>query len=382
MSTEPEHQVTVMANSREVFGWSEYQLDTSLVEPADSVSLTRPFDQDAWDTCTRDARIRVLFDGQPRFDGYIDRRSKKAKDGTMTIEARDRCGRLVQESAPHSAYGGQTLLDVIKALVSPWYQDVVFDNARNRRVQLGKGSKAPASSQPIALIKGTLSAKTRPARIDPGLTRWAVIEDLLSKAGLAAWGSCDAREFIVGKPDQTQPAIFAFRHAAAGGQSNVIDLEYVEDNQDRFSFYMALGSGATSPTDYGDAVCGRSGVVLDNEGDRVNGTGRDFLFPKRLVIAEHGLQSNAEASRVAGREQFRRDFRRTTATITVHHHGQKGPGASSRTLFATDTMARVVDEEIDLDEDFLIFAVSLRASRADGQTTVMKAVPRGTEIIL
>lgn len=385
-----EHKIAIAINGREIGGWTEYEISTSLIEPADSFSLTRPFDRDAWTLCSRDAYVRVTIDGQPRITGFIDTRRKSAASGTFTIDGRDRVGQLVQESAPRSAYGGASLLAVIESLASPWFQKVTLSNAHNRKVTLGKGGRVPADNEAISLVKAkrkksskdpitAMFAKSRPTHIDPGQSRWEVIKQLLSRAGLAAWASADGKELFVGRPNQTQSATFLFRHSAKG-QSNVIDLELEASNADRYSMITAVGSGISSAADYGDAASSRAGTVLDNPDNKIDGTGRDFLFAKRLIISESALRDRAEAVRIAEREKLRRDFSRLHARATCSHHGQVVSGAI-RTLFALDTMARVIDEEIDFDADFLIYAATFRSSRESGEQTELQMVPRGTEVI-
>ena len=386
-----EHRVSIVISGRELAGWTEYQLDTSLTEPADSFSLTRPFDLDAWLLCVTDAHVRVLIDGRPRIDGFIDTRTKSSGAGTLTIEGRDRVGHLVQESAPRAAFNGQTMLAVLEVLAAPWFQKVTLSNARNRKVTLGKGSKVAGDDEAIALLKGKRSTgkatdpitamfkKSRGgSRIDPGQSRWAVIEQVLSRAGLSAWSSADGRELIVGKPNHDQAATFLFRN---GRQSNVIEMEISESVQDRFSMITAVGSGAGSGADFGEAACSRAASVFDNPDNITDGTGRDFLFAKRLVLGEQGVRDREEAGRIATREQQRRDFDRHKVSVTVEHHGQVVKG-THRTLFATDTIARVLDDDTDLVDEFLIYSCSFTGSREQGERTDLEMVPRGTEIVL
>jgi prophage tail gpP-like protein len=396
-----EHKVTIVVAQRdpiahhELSGFTEYQLDESLIDASNSFSVTRPLDLEAWRLCKRDSVVRVLIDGKTRMLGLIDDRQSGAADGTMTISGRDSVGRLVDESAPRSAYGAKSLQAVIEALADPWYRTVTLSNATNRRVQLGKGAKVAGRNDAIALIKGNRSTKNidpikamfaKPSksanRINPGQTRWDVIRDLTSKAGITGWATADGKQLFVGTPDHTQPATFMFKHARGGGQSNVIDIDYKESNAERYSMITAVGSGISSAADYGEAASSRAGVVLDNPDNKVDGTGRDFQFPKRLILPEQGVADRAEASRVAAREQARRDFHRTQCTVTTWYHGQLlSPADSTRTLFAPDTIARCIREDIELDEDFMIYAVSFRASREQGETTELKLVPRGTEVV-
>jgi prophage tail gpP-like protein len=402
------HKISVVVNAREVLDFTEYAIETSLVQPADTFNLTRAFDRDAWEACRRDARVKVLIDGQPRIDGFIDARTKGGKSGAMTIMGRDRAGRMVDESAPRSVFGGTTLLGVIEALAKPWFDRVSLSGARNRKVTTGRGSKVAGADEALSLRRGgrakakardpiqALFAKpTKSSRIDAGRSRWDVLEETISRAGLCAWSSADGKELIVGKPDQTQPATFTFRHAAAGRQGNVDELDYEESNDQRYSMIACVGSGLKSPADFG-AAGSRSGVVYDHDAGprrgsspfdsftgpaQRDGTGRDFQYRKWLVLADESARDNDEAKRLAQREQARRDFRRTHITITAEGHGQD-LGAGVPTLFAIETMARVIDEEIDLDDDFLIYAASFRGDRESGATTTLEMVPRGTEVVL
>ncbi|MGE0547620.1 MAG: phage baseplate assembly protein [Kofleriaceae bacterium] len=388
------HEISIVVGHQQIGGWVEYQIDTSLVEPADSFALRRPFTAEAWRICRRDARVRVQIDGVPRVDGFIDARRWNTKDGTLEISGRDRIGRLVQESAPRSAFGGATLLAVITQLAAPWFERVTLVNTRNRRVTLGKGSKAPAFDDPVPVLK----SKPKQGRIDPGQPRWQVIAEMLSRVNLIAWSSSDGKELIVGRPNQRQPALFCIRHSRTANVGQAIDIDYEESNADRFSMITAIGAGANSDSDYGENATARVGVVFDSEQRRepgavrlnlggsttFDGTGRDFLYPKRLILSERPLRDNEEASRIARRDQIRRDFRRSPLRATMPDHGQLISG-STRSLFSLDTMTSVVLEdlktgEVVVDDDFLIYEASFRGS-SEGQTTELGLVPRGTEIV-
>lgn len=373
-----EHRVSVVINAREVFDWVEYQIDSSVVEPADSFVLRRAFDRDAWNTCIRDARVRVLIDGTCIADGFIDHREKGCSDGVLEIAGRDRVGRLVDESALRTKFDGLTLVDTVKQVAAPWFDKVTLSNARNRRVRRGKGHKASTGTEPVFI-----PPRPKNGRIEPGQQKWQIIESMVSKAGLVAWSSADGTELFIGRPNHNQAPQYLVRVTAAGSpfDSNALDLVYTESNANRYAMIIAIGSGATSDADYGANIVSREDYVLDNEDDRQFGVGRDFLFPKTLITVENGLRDNAEASRVAAREQTRRDFNRTKAVATMPYHGQIYQG-QTRTLYAPDTIARVIDEEIDLDDEFYLYACSYTSSRERGEQTRLDMVPRGTEIVL
>lgn len=371
-----EHVVSVIANGREIDGWLEYQVDSSLVEPADSFVLRRPFDRDAWQLCRLDARVRVLVDGITMINGFIDSHDYRAKDGVLEIAGRDIVGRLVQESAQRTRYGGLDMKQTIEAIASPWFRTVTFTNARNRKIRRGKGHQVPSSDEAIQL-----PPRPKKQRIEPGRFRWDVISEIVSTAGLIAWSSADGQELFVGRPNHNQAPQYLCRVASERSpeRSTVVDLNYTESNADRYAKVIALGAGANSDADYGAAVT-RSAYVVDNEDNIVDGTGRDFLYPKELRTVQQTMRDNDEASRFAAREQARRDFTRNQVTVEMPYHGQIVAG-TRRTLFAPDTIARVVIDDIDVDEEYMVYACSFKSSRSSGETTTLQMVPRGTEIV-
>lgn len=371
-----QHVVSVVCGQREVDGFLDYQIDNSLVEPADSFVLRRPFDRDAWNTLELDARVRILIDGVPRIDGFIDGRRKSAKAGELEINGRCRVGRLVQESAPRINYNGSSLA-IIKELASPWFDEVLTDNAKNRRVMIGKGGRPAVGKEPVVL-KGSKKF----GRINPGQVRWEIIEQIVSADGLAAWSSADGKSLIVGQPNSSQGVSFIVRHAreGSGNASTCLDLELEESIADSFSVVTALGAGASTPDDYGKNVTSRSGIWFDDPSNRTDGTGLRFRYPKRLIVPEQTFKSNKEATAIAEREAARRNFRSDHIIATMPYHGVDTLGG--RMLFTPDTVARVIDEETGLDDDYMIYATSARASRNEGEVTTLHMVPRHTRIVL
>jgi prophage tail gpP-like protein len=380
-SRDRRHVVTVVVEGKQIEGWLSYEIQSSMIEPADTFTLTRPWDAQAWEALPRDARVQVVIDGVTIIDGFVDDRRKQTKAGTFTLTGRDRAGRLVQESAPSHAYGGVDMLDAVKRLATPWYDKVSTSDARNRNLRRGKGRRLPSGNEPIVVRSKTPFR----GRVQPGQTRWVAIEEIVTQAGYLCWSSADGRELIVGKPNYQQAPQYLLYHALPGGttKSTVLDLDYLESNGDRFSMIAVVGGGGGSAVDYGEAVSSRAGVVFDNPANLVDGTGLDFKEPKRLLMPEHNLDANNDASRVAEREQARRDFKRVAATVEMDQHGQ-WIGTGAPTIFAPNTVARLVDEDFDppLDQLFLIYACTYRCDRGDGQTTMLELVPAGTEIVL
>lgn len=373
------HRVTVTIGGKQIDNWLDYEVISSMVEPADGFRLTRPFDLDAWKLCRTDEEVKVAIDGTVILHGYIDDRSRRAAAGTMQISGRDKSGRLVQESIPTTGgWDGLKLDEAVRRLAAPWYTSITDSDARNRLVRRGKGHRASAASEPAVFeVKGKLDEE-HAGRVDPGETRWNVIEQLVSSVGLLVWSSADGRELIIGKPNYKQDVQYLLRHSRELG-STVLDLAYDESVRDSYALIEVHGSGKGDDDDFGDNVSSYFGV--SRQGPNADGTGDAFLRPKRLVLSHSALADNAEAARVALRERRRRDFRRRHVTADVPLHGQIVAGTIP-TLFAPNTLARVIDDELEMDETWLIYACRYRcAGRKAGETTELMLVPRGTEFV-
>jgi hypothetical protein len=83
-----------------------------------------------------------------------------------------------------------------------------LSNARNRRVLRGQGKRADGV-EPVRL-------NTRVGtRLEPGQTRWTVIEELLGQAGYLAWSAGDSAELVIGQPNYDQEVQFELRRPGA-----------------------------------------------------------------------------------------------------------------------------------------------------------------------
>lgn len=378
---ESRHKVRVVCDQQEIGDWIDYDIDTSMINAADSFRMSRPFDNASWRTLRRDARLRVFIDDAQIMDGFIDKRTKRGKDGVLEISGRDRAGRLAQESAPLINYQGLELTAAVLKLAQPWFNKVTLSDARNRKLRMGKSRRIPAETEPLVIRKTSTGA----GRVHPGAMRAQVITDIVTQAGLIWWSSADGKELFVGRPNADQAPSFIVRKTNGGGGSSTCkDLVIDEDNGDRYSLIAVVGSGGGTDVDFGAATCSRRSYVTDNADNTVDGTGRDFQYRKFLLMPEKNFDSRADADRVAAQEQRRRDFKRTTYTAEMPYHGQWFGGASSTpTLFAPNTVASITDEEFDppFEDDAMICGCQYKRSK-DGETTTLTMVPVDTEIVL
>jgi prophage tail gpP-like protein len=375
-----DHEVAVVVEGQGVVsGWIEYSIENNMLNPADSFTLKRPWSADAWNVLRTDSRVRVQIDGTPVLDGFIDRRRKSTRDDTIEVTGRDRAGRLYQESAPSIDYSGLTMVDAIKRLVDPWFTKVTLSDARNRAIRLGKGRRMPSGTEPVVL---NTKVKGSAGKVHPGQTRWQVIQEIVSQAGLIAWSSADGKEFFVGYPNPNAAAQFLVLHAArdTGSTSTCKSLEIVDDIGDRYSMIAVVGTSAGDARNYGQGV-ERSSVTYD--GDGIDGVGGDFRHPKRLLMPERNFDSQNDAAQVARQEMARRNVRRHVVTATMKGHGQRIGGASTPTIFAPNTIARVIDEEQRpiWDDTYIVLSCTFTGS-SSGQETQVEAIPDWQGIVL
>lgn len=378
------HVVTVVVEGAQIGGWSGYHVDSSMIMPADAFTLRRPFEPRAWNLLRRDARVTIMIDGVAIVDGFIDKRQHNTRADTMEIGGRDRAGRLVDESAPSIDYSGMRIVEAIKRLASPWFTQIVLTDTRNRLVRRGKGKRVAGGTEPVVDFNIRVP---RRGKVHPGEKRWEVIHEICSRGSLICWSSADGKTLFVGKPNHTQAAQYIFAHVGTRAHSEfkntVRDMTIVEDDGERFSLIMCGGIGGQSTTNYGRNVTDNRGVVFDNIFNTIDGTGRDFIHPKRMYMPERDFESYGDAQRVAANEQARRDYKRHVISVEMALHGQfltTGPA----TLFAPNTVARVINEDWSprLDGTYLVVSCSYSSERDQGETTVMHMVPTGTEIIL
>lgn len=380
MSVRP-REISVVVNGQLVENWKSGSIESSLITPADQFILRVPSSLTAWNTLRRDSRVSIRVDGVTMLDGFIDKRRRDGANRVIEIGGRDRVGRVVDTSAPAIDYSGLTILEAARRLLSPWFEpsSVIISNAKNRRIRRGKGNRVAAGNEPVVTFNVRVP---RRGKVHPGETRWQLLKEILSRAGLIGYSSADGKEFIIGQPNQTQEPQYTFIFGKPDSTlvTNVRDVEITEDDGERFSMYMCGGVGGQSDVNFGKNVI-QNGVAFDNPFNRIDGTGRDFIHPKPMYLPERAFESFHDAANVAALEKARRDYKRHLVSLQLDDMGQEQtPGEI--TFFAPDTMCRFIDEEIEIDDKYLVVSCSFNFSRDGGDWTTVHIVPQGTEIII
>lgn len=372
----PQHEISIVVDGVQIKDWSTYDINVDMMTPADHFSMRIPFRREVWDVVRGDRPIRVRIDDVTILTGFIGGRDLPEDEESIEIFGLDRAGRLVKESAPSLNFSGLTMFGLIKKVADPWFTKVTFSNARNRNVIRGRGRKARAGTEPLILK----TPKKLGTLIEPGQTRWQVIETLCSQADALAWSSCDGEELIIGQPNYEQEPQFRFFMPAADSrrisESTVLGLGIREHFEDSYSRVIVVGSGTGTDVNYGARVASRYGEAKDNPAT-VDGDGLTFSAPKRLIVVR-SVASVSEAKELALRELNRRKAQQKMLTVRCAGHGQTIGGAPP-TIFAPDTLASVEDERTGMQGIFLITACNYRSGRS-GEETLMTLVPSGTDL--
>ncbi len=364
----------IVVDGVEVRGFESYDVKVSMTRIPGTFTLRLSFDRAAWDLCQEDQPCQVLINGVAVLNGYIDDSDCSEDGSTIEITGRCKTSRL-EESAPTISFDGLGIKELATFLVQPFFQTATLSNARNRNLVRGKGRKARAGSEPIKI-------NTRVGtHLEPGQSRLTALDRLCEQAGYLIFPSGDGRELVIGKPNYEQEIQYRFYRPAPGSgraqDSTVLGMRVRRSTGDRFSRVIVVGAGKGTEVNYGASVSRRFGEAKNNP-DTLDGEGRDFSAPKRLVLVR-SIKSTADAEDIADQEMARRDAMGYPIEVRCAGHGQVIAG-KYETVFAIDTLASVHDEITGTNGIFAIVDCHYTSGRGDGEETIMTVVRRGTEL--
>lgn len=384
--SEVEHIVTLRSRGLQIENWTSYSISCDMLTVADQFELqlgpADPIGEEfgaVWAAVKPDSRVEVFLDDVPIVTGYIDDRTGTStmQGDTIDVSGRDIMGRLLDESAPLISFRGLQLDALALKVGAPWVQAVSFDNSKNRNVVTGRGRGAKGGR--VFREPGAERTPRVYRKVEPGETKWGVLEFFLRENELLAWSAADGRTLIIGQPNYDQEPTFRFFHPAANSpreqEGNCASFTVRDSVGERYSQIIAMGANAGNARDYAEKVVHRKGVALDGEGP--GGIGADFQHRKLLMLADDAIRNDKQAQVRALREMAERDANGHEVTLTVHGHSQLLAGARAPTLYACDTMAHVQSEVFGVDGLYLITSARFHRTRAEA-TTELRLVPKGT----
>lgn len=415
------HAVSIEVGGVALTDFTEYSIENDMLSPADDFQLTvGPATREIFDALQPDAEVKVRIDGVLILTGRIDQRNRrKSRDvgSVITVNGRDKGGRLVDESMPLASFSGMSLQALLEKVAGPWFDEVIFSNARNRalvrgpRAVLARASADPETPEEVAALKafmdrygtrarsldgelvvygapraadGIFEASKAPKKVEPGETRWDVMMQFLEPARFLAWSTADGKALVIGGPNYKQDPQFQFflprdPQSLRRGFANVTDWDWTDSVADRYSEVIVMGASRGDGARYGSEL---NSMASAKDGPGADGVGRDFLIRKKLIVADDDVKNRADAQARANREIARRDQTRRVLKVQVDGHGQKYNAQSDPAIYAFDCVAEAYDEELDLGGRFLVVSVSFNGSKSSGQTTSLTLVPVGTELSL
>jgi prophage tail gpP-like protein len=375
------HEISLRINDRIINRWQRYTISADMLTPADSFELAlAPARRDIWDLVPPDALVEVRIDDTPVVTGFIDERelSISKASPTITVTGRDKVGRMVDESSDLKAYGKMSLQALAEFVAAPTFSGVTLSNARNRDLVRGRRSgKAPAGSEPLFA-----KASEAPKKVEPGETRWDVLEQFLKPARLLAWSTADGKDLVVGLPNYKQGTQWRFFVPQEGSsrttRGNVLEVSFAESVANRYSLITVVGSSRGDGATYGEQVTKHRHTT--RQGPNADGTGSAFATRKQLIISDDEVKNGRDAKERAARELAFRDAEKQVVEITVKGHSMKLESGDVPAVFTFDTMAELEIEGI-VAGRYLIVSVSYSVDRDEGEITRMKLVPEGTELV-
>lgn len=379
--TDQAHSVAIRIGSKLIEKWSNYSIENDMLHPADAFHLELgAATKDAWDLCKGDTPVQIQLDGTTIVSGRLDdrRRNVHREGSRLTVSGRDGSGRLVDESMPLQSLDGLTVRDLILLAIRPWYPDVITSNGKNRAAVRGRGAPLARVAKEIDLDerlrrRHTVKGKAKEIKVTPGETRWSTLQRFLEDDGLLAWGTADGSALVVGQPCYDQEPQFSFFLPKEGSDrirwGNLLSYELVESTAERYSEITAVALGLHDSYAH-------QGTVKSGPGP--HGEGGDFSAPKRLMIDDSRIISHDDAVSRAKREMDERDGMGVRLSLRVKGHSQIRIDGRPPALYAFDTIARVEDEELAATGLWLITRVNFTHSRADGETTDLDLVRKGT----
>lgn len=406
--TSLDHEVSVVIGRKSIARWTEYDITTDMMEPADQFTMSiAPISKEIWNLVVPDAPIQVWLDDAPVLNGFIgsrQRRLSRTGGSVIEIQGMDKGGRLTRESMDLIAFKQKTLGQLVQECVEPWFDSVVFSNDRNRNLLRGRRTKKVPN--PLAnmvnqatgtrvgdvlfptsvtvTVDGLKSAKDAPRKVAPGQSRWEVIAEWLEGSGLIAWSSGDGEEFVIGVPAYNQPAQWRFvlpgPEIKSPTAEHAIDWNWTESTEERYSQIQVVGAVRGSSSNYGKKMVKNAGVATDGPG--LLGTGGAFSARKTLVIQDDSIRNRAQAEKRAEHEMALRDGSGETLEILMPGHGQLQVEGKPPTLYCPDTVAEVVDDEMNETTRWLVTRCTYTNSRASGQQTQLSLIPEGSEVAL
>lgn len=322
----PNNTVTLMINGKTHGQWTNYDIVSDLLTPADDFSVTLGRPVDAVPTAVKEGdKVEVRVGGDTVLSGRIDRVHTTTEKGnkTLTIQGRDDAGILLDCSAPLFNAQDMDLNQIIEKIVKP----------------LGLSK---------IRIDASKTNKTHKVQIDPGSRAWDALTQYAEANGVWPWMEPDGT-LVVGGPDYTTAPVAELVLRVSGDNNNIKSLEVERNMAARYSEVTVLGQSHTGKHNI-------KATVKDES----------LKLSRPLIVTEPDVDSQAEAERKAKKRLA--DSRLEGLTITAVVQGHR---TDDGTLWQPGQRINVLSEPDGIDSVYFLMARTFTGGRGQPTETVL-----------
>ena len=322
----PDNTVTLLINGKTHGQWTNYDIVSDLLTPADdfSVTLGRPVDAKP-DAVRAGDKVEVRVGGDTVLSGRIDRVQTVTEKGgkTLTIQGRDDAGVLLDCSAPLFNAQDMDLNQIIEKIVKP------LGLAKIR-------------------IDAAKTDKTHKVQIEPGSRAWDALLEYAEANGLWPWLEPDGT-LVVGGPDYTAAPVAELVLRTNGQNNNIKRLEVNRDMAARYSEVTVLAQSHS----------GKNNIKATAKDESVK-------LHRPLIVTEPDIDSQAQAQRKAKKRLADSRLEGLTITATVQGHR-----TDDGTLWQPGQRINVLSEPDGINAVYFLMARTFTGGRGQPTETVL-----------
>lgn len=332
----PNNTVTLMINGKTHGQWTNYDIVSDLLTPADdfSVTLGRPVDAKP-DAVRAGDKVEVRVGGDTVLSGRIDRVQTVTEKGgkTLTIQGRDDAGVLLDCSAPLFNAQDMDLNQIIEKIVKP------LGLAKIR-------------------IDAAKTDKTHKVQIEPGSRAWDALLEYAEANGLWPWLEPDGT-LVIGGPDYTAAPVAELVLRTNGQNNNIKRLEVNRDMAARYSEVTVLAQSHS----------GKNNIKATAKDESVK-------LHRPLIVTEPDIDSQAQAQRKAKKRLADSRLEGLTITATVQGHR-----TDDGTLWQPGQRINVLSEPDGIDAVYFLMARTFTGGRGQPTETVLTLKEDGAWVL-
>jgi len=365
-------RATIRVGGRELADWVSYDVDSNIVEPADSYTFSiGPVRKGMVDLVPLAEPCEILVCDVVQLTGYIEGVDVSFGKGEseIVVRGRDKAGQLLDCAAP-LLHEDLTLSAAAEKLGGPWITSWAVTNDLNRKKVL---KRAPGWGRDQANIGGqnvgelvttsVATPETFHVQVAPGETCWEVLDRLARKDKKLLWIAADGTG-VIAKPRYDQPPSYRLvRYASPEkrGENNVVSASISRSLEGRFSEVTIRGGhGDEDGSDGGERI---KVTVTDPD--------LDAVLHRPTSLEDGSVKTRARAEALANRTMQLGTLRGQTYEYTVFGHGQ------GEKLWTIDTTVEVFDELAEIDQILYVAGRRFTKSKNEGTQTVLTLIPKG-----